>query len=102
MCFSASASFVAGTSLSAFGAATLRNTLSGAERPFAMIPLLFGIQQITEGIIWVTFTQEASALKQAMTYVYSVFSHVFLAGVRAHCHGAARTGAVAQTGHLRV
>ena len=77
MCFSASASFVAGTSLSAFGAATLRNTLSGAERPFAMIPLLFGIQQITEGIIWVTFTQEASALKQAMTYVYSVFSHVF-------------------------
>ena len=76
MCFSATASFVAGTSLSALGVATLTNTRRKSEIPFAMIPLLFGIQQLIEGVIWLTFTRDAPALKQVMTYVYAVFSHV--------------------------
>lgn len=76
MCFSASASFIAGTALSAVGVAALRNTKARSERPFAMIPLLFGIQQLTEGVIWLTFRDGAPLLKQTMTYVYSGFSHV--------------------------
>ncbi len=76
MCFSASASFIAGTSLSGIGVATLRRTETKAERPFAMIPLLFGIQQLTEGVIWLTFHHDAPLLKQTMTYLYSAFSHV--------------------------
>lgn len=76
MCFSASASFIAGTSLSGIGVATLRSTKARAERPFAPIPLLFGIQQLTEGVIWLTFQYDAPLLKQTMTYVYSGFSHV--------------------------
>ena len=76
MCFSATASFVAGTSLSAFGVATLRSTDTRAERPFAMIPLLFGVQQLTEGVVWLTFSHDAPVLTSAMTYVYSGFSHV--------------------------
>lgn len=76
MCFSASASFIAGTSLSALGVAALRRTEARSERPFAMIPLLFGIQQLTEGVLWVTFRHDSPLLKQTMTYVYSGFSHV--------------------------
>jgi hypothetical protein len=76
MCFSASASFIAGTSLSVIGVATLRSTEANAERPFAMIPLLFGIQQLIEGVIWLTFTHDAPLMRQTMTYVYSGFSHV--------------------------
>ena len=76
MCFSAQASFVAGVSLSAAGVATLKAARTRTEIPFAMIPLLFGIQQITEGVIWLTFRHEAPLLKQTMTYVYSGFSHV--------------------------
>jgi hypothetical protein len=76
MCFSATASFVAGTSLSAIGVATIRKAERRSELPFAMIPLLFGIQQLVEGIIWLTFRYDAPVLKQTMTYVYSVFSHV--------------------------
>ena len=76
MCFSASASFIAGASLSAIGVAALRNTEKRTEQPLAMIPLLFGVQQLTEGVIWVTLDHDAPVLKQAMTYVYSVFSHV--------------------------
>ena len=77
MCFSATASFVAGTALSAIGVATIRKVERRSELPFAMIPLLFGIQQLVEGIIWLTFRHDAPVLKQTMTYVYSVFSHTF-------------------------
>ena len=76
MCFSATASLVAGTSLSAIGVATLTNVRQRSEIPFAMIPLLFGIQQLTEGVLWLTFVHEAPQLKQAVTYLYSGFSHV--------------------------
>ena len=76
MCFSASASFIAGTSLSAFGVATIKRAETRAELPFAMIPLLFGVQQLIEGVIWLTFRHEAPLLKQTMTYLYSGFSHV--------------------------
>ena len=76
MCFSAAASFVAGTSLSAIGVTTLRRAETKTEVPFAAIPLLFGIQQLTEGVIWLTFRHDAPPLKQSMTYVYSGFCHV--------------------------
>lgn len=76
MCFSASASFIAGTSLTALGVATLRHTREKAERPLAAIPLLFGIQQLIEGVIWLTLKNDAPVLRQTMTYVYSGFSHV--------------------------
>ena len=76
MCFSATASFVAGTTLSAIGVATLTNVKQRSELPFAMIPLLFGIQQLIEGVIWLTFSHDAPLLKVTMTYSYSMFSHV--------------------------
>ncbi len=76
MCFSASASFIAGTTLSGIGVAALANVKETNERPFAAIPLLFGMQQLTEGVIWLTFTHDAPLLKTTMTYVYSGFSHV--------------------------
>ena len=77
MCFSATASFVAGTTLSAIGVATIRKAERRTELPFAAIPLFFGIQQFVEGIIWLAVRRDAPELTQAMTYVYSVFSHVF-------------------------
>ena len=76
MCFSASASFVAGTLLTVAGVATLKSTKARSERPFAMIPLLFGIQQLTEGIVWLTFRHDAPVMRGVSTYLYSGFSHV--------------------------
>lgn len=76
MCFSATASFAAGSSLTVIGVATLTNVKRKSEFLFAMIPLLFGIQQLTEGVIWLTFTRDAPLLQQTMTYIYSGFSHV--------------------------
>ena len=76
MCFSATASFISGGVLSAVGVVTLKKTEKKSEIPFASIPLLFGIQQIIEGVIWLTFHQHAPELNVIMTFIYSVFSHV--------------------------
>jgi hypothetical protein len=76
MCFSATASFVAGASLSAIGVATIREARGRNEMPFAMIPALFGIQQLIEGVLWLSISHGAPQLQQATTYAYSFFSHV--------------------------
>ena len=76
MCFSATASLVAGTTLSAIGVATIKEVRRRFELPFALIPLLFGLQQLVEGGLWLTFSRDAPHLRPALTYVYSLFSHV--------------------------
>ena len=74
MCFSGTASFIAGTTLSLVGVATIKKAKRKAELPFATIPLLFGIQQIIEGIVWISFSNPT--LNVISTYAYSMFSHV--------------------------
>ena len=76
MCFSATASFVAGSALSVVGVVTIAKAKRKAQIPFAMIPLLFGIQQIAEGFIWLSFRFNTLWLNTTMTYAYSMFSHV--------------------------
>ena len=76
MCFSASASFIAGAALSTVGVATLRMTKRKGEIPLATIPLLFGMQQISEGLIWLSFRSDSSLPDATLTLVYSLFSHV--------------------------
>ncbi len=76
MCFSATASFTAGTFLLGFGALTLQSARYRREIPFAAIPLLFAVQQLVEGVIWLTFSHEAPVLNTVMTHLYSFFSHV--------------------------
>ena len=75
MCFSGTASFIAGTTLSLVGVATIKKAKRKAELPFATIPLLFGIQQLIEGIVWLSFSN--TAVNVISTYAYSMFSHVF-------------------------
>lgn len=76
MCFSAIASFSAGALLLGLGALTLRSARRPRQLPLAAIPLLFAIQQLSEGVIWLTFRYEAPLLNAVMTHVYSFFSHV--------------------------
>jgi hypothetical protein len=76
MCFSATASFSAGAFLVGLGTLTLNSASRPRELPFAAIPLLFAVQQLTEGVIWLTFRYEAPQLNAVMTHVYSFFSHV--------------------------
>ena len=76
MCFSAPASFVAGAALSAVGVVTIRMASRRSELPFAAIPLLFGMQQVIEGMIWLSFHGGSALPNTALTLIYSMFSHV--------------------------
>ena len=76
MCFSATASFTAGTVLIVFGAITARRARRPAELPYALIPALFGIQQVIEGTLWTTFSSQDAHLNAVLTHLYSLFSHV--------------------------
>jgi hypothetical protein len=76
MCFSAAASFTAAAGLLFVGAVTARRARQRAELPFALIPVLFGLQQLIEGIIWLTLPDKAPGLNAVLTFVYSLFSHV--------------------------
>lgn len=76
MCFSATASFTAAAGLIIVGAVTARRARQRSELPFALIPMLFGVQQLIEGIIWLTLPDKAPWLNAALTFFYSLFSHV--------------------------
>lgn len=76
MCFSASASFIAGITLSVVGVVTIRKAERKSELAFASIPLLFGIQQFIEGMLWLSFRFDAPLLNATSTYAFSLFSHV--------------------------
>lgn len=76
MCFSATASFTAGTALSAVGGLTLRKSQGRVELPLALVPLLFGVQQLSEGLLWLSLEHDLGALRSWTTYVFSMFSHV--------------------------
>ena len=54
MCFSATASFTLSGMLGITGAASIARSTTPTTRQFAAIPLLFGLQQFSEGIVWST------------------------------------------------
>ncbi len=70
MCFSATASFTASFVLLLCGITALYRAKKN-QRLFAMIPLLFSIQQFIEGTIWQSLTAGTSV--QAATYAYLFF-----------------------------
>jgi len=76
MCFSATASFSASAVLLGMGTLTLKSTRQRRDWLFAAIPLLFGIQQFIEGVVWLSFEYGPSLLNMVMTYGYTFFSHV--------------------------
>ena len=76
MCFSATASFSAGTVLLVIGSLAWRSAQRRCERPFAAIPLLFALQQFIEGTIWIAFDHDMPALNAVSTGAYLFFSHL--------------------------
>lgn len=77
MCFSASASFGAGIILSGIGVASLRKVETKSQAAFASIPLIFAIQQITEGFLWLALSNpDFEFLQWPTTYIFLFFAQV--------------------------
>jgi hypothetical protein len=56
MCFSAQVSFGASAVLAVSGAVAIKKAQGRAQFYFAAIPVLFAIQQFSEGLLWLTFS----------------------------------------------
>jgi hypothetical protein len=77
MCFSATASFGAGAVLTVIGVASIKIAPSKTQLPFGTIPLIFAVQQITEGFLWLALTNPAYAsLREVATYNFLFFAQV--------------------------
>lgn len=77
MCFSASASFGAGIVLAAISVATIKKVQKPSQIYFASIPIIFCVQQIAEGFLWLALTKPYFApLQQVTTYTFLFFAQV--------------------------
>ena len=77
MCFSASASLAVGGALLGVGLLSLKAAQGWRENMLAALPLLFALQQLSEGALWWTFGPEQTPIswRPGLTYLYSFFSH---------------------------
>ncbi|TLS68163.1 hypothetical protein FEF65_03980 [Mariprofundus erugo] len=76
MCFSATASFLAGSTLLTLGAITVHKTTDRRTLALAAVPLLFGVQQMIEGGLWLAALHHDEQLKSIMAHLFTMFSHV--------------------------
>ena len=77
MCFSSEASFAGGVIISAIGVATVRKVHKPSQILFSCIPLFFGFQQITEGMLWLTLPlSDFEGLRHVSTYLFLVMAQV--------------------------
>ena len=74
MCFSAPVSFTTGALIAGIGIAGLLRVRRPEMRLFAALPLLFGVQQLTEGVIWTALPSPTSGpLLYGLTQFYAFF-----------------------------
>ena len=79
MCYSAEASFGSGALLLVAGAWSLRTAVRKSPWmwPFAVVPVLFGVQQCTEGFVWLGIHGEKPWLVEVASRVYLLFAIAF-------------------------
>lgn len=73
MCFSAEISFIVGGTLLATGTATIRKVAHRKDLPLAMIPIIFAIQQLIEGMIWLSLTDDTPQSPHWLSNTYGIF-----------------------------
>jgi hypothetical protein len=77
MCFSASASFIAGSVLAVAGLASISQVRKPAHLLFACIPLIFAIQQVCEGFVWLSLSDTGfSGWHTFAKYAFLIFAQV--------------------------
>lgn len=80
MCFSVQADVVAGVALLPLAVVSLREVRHARELPFASLPLLFALHQLTEALVWAPSEgyDVPQPLWQAAVWVYVGFAMVVL------------------------
>ncbi len=77
MCFSATASFSAGVVLTVIGVAAVKKVQHSSQIMFAVIPLIFAVQQLAEGVLWLALPNPQYLRTQvSFTYIFLFFAEV--------------------------
>lgn len=77
MCFSAEVSFTASAVLAASGVVAIKKTSSKEQIFFACIPFIFAVQQLAEGILWMSYKHvEFENYKMSATAIFLIFAQV--------------------------
>jgi hypothetical protein len=75
MCFSAEASFGASAVLGVIGVVAVAKARTTPQRLFAAIPLLFAVQQLAEGMLWLSLKDPGlEPWQHLFTYTFLVFA----------------------------
>jgi hypothetical protein len=78
MCFSPEISFATSAALTTVGALTVKKVKYKKDYLVACFPILFGLQQFCEGIIWVTLQKEEYKVFHIMSRnLYMFFAFIF-------------------------
>jgi hypothetical protein len=72
MCFSATASFMASGILATVGVLSIRSVKRWQWYLFASVPLLFAIQQLSEGFVWLYGTSSAGSLAASIFLFFAL------------------------------
>jgi len=82
MCFSATASFTAAAVLIPAGVYSINQSrlLDKPYWAFAMLPLLFGVQQLIEGGLWLSLQDSRAEQAHILALCFMLFSHVIWLG----------------------
>ena len=80
MCFSAGASFGVSAMLFGTGIVAIKKNESPKMLALACTPFLFGLQQLSEGILWLTLSDtELMSMQSAATFFLCIFCPDYLA-----------------------
>lgn len=75
MCFSATASFGASVILGTVGVIAIAKAKTKPQKVFATIPLIFAVQQLSEGLLWLSLKDSAlGSWQSTLTYIFLVFA----------------------------
>lgn len=77
MCFSAEASFIGGAVIVSAGVVAVRSKQHPSQLLFALIPVFFGLQQIAEGVVWLSVANPEYLITQKV----STLAFLFMADV---------------------
>ena len=77
MCFSAEASFGASAVLLTIGIISLNKSANVPQKVLSCIPIIFGVQQFAEGILWLSlYHANLASWNKIATYAFLIFAQV--------------------------
>lgn len=77
MCFSAGASFGASAVLSVIGVSVIKQVKAPKQLLFAAIPIVFAVQQCSEGLVWLSLSHpEFAFLEKISSYMFLIFAQM--------------------------